>query len=316
MVSVTVNGSRIEIETDRYRAAVATEGYVSGVSAGSFVDRKCGAHDPGFGLVIVDFLLSPGPEPVNTPPERHYISGDAYHGNILKRYAALPQICTQAKKLEHQLITGNGFAAVRQWFTWNIACPPYPAGSKWEQMLLFPDGERWFLAWDRFTVAGSESAHTKGTHLQDIALRMDMPCHIKHGGGDVFDEVYLSYRSENHGRIPQTEFHMNFPPDEKYLYRRGRHLPHHYIRGIKLTDGPWLAGIALDPSAVHEAWCHQRDYVCMIQEVGGRADSAGWHNALNLVGWFDSIEQMHSAAERFKGAQRLKIGGDGWETLK
>ena len=50
-------GSRILFETKHYRAAVATAGYVSGVVGGSFVDIKTGAHDLGFGLGIVDFLL-------------------------------------------------------------------------------------------------------------------------------------------------------------------------------------------------------------------------------------------------------------------
>jgi hypothetical protein len=52
-------GSRIEVETHRYRATIATAGYVTGVAAGSFLDTKTGAHDLGFGLSIVDFLLEP-----------------------------------------------------------------------------------------------------------------------------------------------------------------------------------------------------------------------------------------------------------------
>ena len=50
-------GSRIKVETGHYRASIATAGCVSGVAAGSFVDTKTGAHDLGFGLSIVDFLL-------------------------------------------------------------------------------------------------------------------------------------------------------------------------------------------------------------------------------------------------------------------
>src|SRR4051794_31289845 len=52
-------GSRIKVEAGRYRASIATEGYVSGVAAGSFVDTETGARDPGFGLGIVAFLLEP-----------------------------------------------------------------------------------------------------------------------------------------------------------------------------------------------------------------------------------------------------------------
>ena len=57
--------------------------------------------------------------------------------------------------------------------------------------------------------------------------------------------------------------------------------------------------MALDPSIVYEAWCHQRGYVCMIQEIGGilirEGESFG---AVHLVGFFESIEEM--AKERFE----------------
>ena len=47
-------------------------------------------------------------------------------------------------------------------------------------------------------------------------LRLDMPGHIKHKGGDTFSEVYLSY----HGTIPAREFRRDFAPDDKFLYTR------------------------------------------------------------------------------------------------
>ena len=100
-------GGRIRIETDRYRAAVATEGYVSGVAAGSFLDKKTGARDLGFGLSIVDFLLEPAPkgEPV---PEGQYEFGNLVHGNLPKRYVEGPQICTMAKRLPATVGRGPG----------------------------------------------------------------------------------------------------------------------------------------------------------------------------------------------------------------
>ena len=49
----------IRVEADHYRVALNTEGYVSGVAGGSFVDRKTGARDLGYGLCIADFLLEP-----------------------------------------------------------------------------------------------------------------------------------------------------------------------------------------------------------------------------------------------------------------
>ena len=79
-------GSRIKVETGHYRAAIATAGYVTGVAAGSFVDTKTGAHDLGFGLSIVDFLLEPA-DPRRTIPADQYHFGprDKVHGNIPKR---------------------------------------------------------------------------------------------------------------------------------------------------------------------------------------------------------------------------------------
>lgn len=275
------------------------------------MDRATGSRDPGFGLMIVDFLLEPGDEPPDTPNELHYPIGDAYHGDIRKRFVALPQICTQANTLPHEITTGAGYAAVHQWFTWNIACPPYPAGSRWEQTLLFPDGKRWFLSWDRF-------ACPKDT--DDVVLRMDMPCHVKHNGGDAFKQIYLSYREHeaDRGLIPQTVFHTNFPPDAHLLYRRNTHrIPKRMIRAIQLTNGTWLAGMALDPGVVFEAWCHQRDYVCMIEEAGGRRTRAGqWQSALHLVGWFDSIEEMHKLAYQYHGANGVATSEKGWSVVK
>src|SRR5262249_13836932 len=74
-------GSRINGETGHYRASIATAGYVTGVAAGSFVDTKTGAHDLGFGLSIVDFLLEPA-DPKRAIPTGQYTfgPGDKIHG--------------------------------------------------------------------------------------------------------------------------------------------------------------------------------------------------------------------------------------------
>jgi hypothetical protein len=309
MATIRQEGTRLLIETTQFQAAIQTEGYVSGVAEGSFVDRKTGSRDPGYGLLIVDFLLEPGASAADTPLDRRYVFGDAYHGNIPKRYVALPQICTQAKRLPFEITRGEGFVAVRQWHTWDVACPPYRAGSKWEQHLLFPDGKRWFLAWDRFACADDADC---------VMMRMDMPGHIKHHGGDVFKQVYLSYHAAQHGLIPQHDFHQNFPPDAHYLYRRNdKRLPKRIIRAMQLESGVWLAGMALDPSSVYEAWCHQRDYVCFIQEIGGRAVKAGeWTGAVHLVGYFDSLAEMERTYDPYRGATGLNISPAGWRLEK
>ena len=79
-------GSRIAVETGHYRASIATAGYVTGIAAGSFVDTRTGAHDLGFGLSIVDFLLEPA-DAKRAIPIGQYTFGpeDKVHGNIPKR---------------------------------------------------------------------------------------------------------------------------------------------------------------------------------------------------------------------------------------
>src|SRR5437773_1559791 len=84
---------RLLIESDRYRAEIATRGYVSGVAGGSFLDKKTGARDLGHGLSVVDFLLEPAPDG-QPAPKGQYEIGNLYHGNLRKRYVEGPQICT------------------------------------------------------------------------------------------------------------------------------------------------------------------------------------------------------------------------------
>ena len=44
----------VEIETDAVKAQIRKRGYVSGVFQGTFVDKKTGGKDHGFGLHIMD----------------------------------------------------------------------------------------------------------------------------------------------------------------------------------------------------------------------------------------------------------------------
>ena len=50
----------VEVETDALTARIQKKGYVSGLAKGSFLDKKTGARDAGFGLHIMDFLMAPG----------------------------------------------------------------------------------------------------------------------------------------------------------------------------------------------------------------------------------------------------------------
>jgi hypothetical protein len=91
-------------------------------------------------------------------------------------------------------------------------------------------------------------------------------------------------------------------------------VPKRVIRGYHLRDpktgkeGPWLFGMTLDPAAVYEAWCHQRGYVCMIEEIGGRPVKPGEvFGAAFVVGYFDSSRRPRRRTTSWP-AQRA--GGD------
>ena len=167
-------GGSIRIETDRYLATIATEGYVSGVAAGSFLDKATGARDLGFGLSIVDFLLEPA-SPDQPQVRGQYDFGNLVHGNIAKRYVEGPQICTQAKSLPARVLIGDGFVAITLRYRWEQAYPPRDrAGSVWEQTLIFPRASDFFSGADRVTTVSASPA---------LFFRVDMPGHIKHKGG-------------------------------------------------------------------------------------------------------------------------------------
>ena len=73
----------------------------------------------------------------------------------------------------------------------------------------------------------------------------------------------------------------------------------------------WLAGMTLDPAAVSEAWCHERGYICFIQELHGKRVKTGeTFGAAYVVGYFDDIPQMEQVYDRYRGTTRLVIEGD------
>ena len=57
---VSETADQIKTVTPQIEAAVRKRGYVSGVAAQSFLDKKSGFRDPGFGLDIADWIMEPG----------------------------------------------------------------------------------------------------------------------------------------------------------------------------------------------------------------------------------------------------------------
>jgi len=322
---VTETEAKLLIRTPELEAAINKKGYVSGVAGGSFLDRKSGFHDVGFGLDIVDWLLEPGSDAAyrdRLHPELRYVHNNLYHGHRAKRSVEGPQICTRARTLNPTVVRGPDFVAVKQQFRYYLAAPGRKAGSLWTQWIVFPAGKRYFISMDQIDSVNDSPG---------LFLRIDMPGHIRHHRGDTFSEVYLSYLSltnddggYRNGRIPARAFFEDFPPDVRFNYRRDRgRIPERFIRAYRLRDpktgrqGPWLAGMTLEPSVVHEAWCHQRGYVCMIEEFGGRPIRAGESfSAAFIVGFFDSIDEMQQVYDAHKGYTALEVTPARWRLTK
>jgi hypothetical protein len=298
-IKVQDTDASVLIDTDALQARINKKGYVSGIAAGSFLDKKTTARDAGFGLHIMDFLLAPGWR------DDGYTRDSKVHGNLPKHYIEGPQICTKARELKPEIIKGKGFVAIRLRFRFTKPAKGLKAGSLWEQILVFQPGVRYVLSSEQIT-----SANT----VDDLFYRIDMPGHIRHKGGDTFSQVYLSYAGKP--MIPASAFKEDFAPDARYLYQRQKgKIPKRMIRAyqvkVKGKPGPWLGGLTLDPAAVSEAWCHQRGYVCFIEELHRRKVKAGeTFGAAYAVGWFDDVKEMEKLCDRFKGKTKIRLDGE------
>ena len=294
-VRVTRTDDYVQIDTDALQARINKKGYVSGVAAGALLDKKTGARDAGFGLHVMDFLMAPGWADDGYPRDAKL------HGDLPKHYVEGPQICTRAKELTPEIIEGKGFVAVRLSYRFTEAAAGLKAGSLWEQTLVFQPGLRYFLGGERITSVND---------VNDLFYRIDMPGHVRHKGDDAFSQVYLSYRDKP---IPASEFAADFAPDAKFLYRRDdEKVPPYMIRAYREKvdgkPGPWLGGLTFDPAEVAEAWCHERGYVCFIQEMHRRKVKAGeTFGAAYAVGYFDDVAAMEKVCDRYKNARTLVV---------
>jgi hypothetical protein len=295
-IKVEESDDFVQIDTDVLQARIRKKGYVSGIAAGSFLDKKTGARDLGFGLHIMDFLLAPGWR------DDGYQRDAKLHGDLPKHFVEGPQICTQAKELKPEIVKGPGFVAITLRYTFAKPETGYKAGSTWEQTCVFQPGLRYILSCERIKSAND---------VDDLFYRIDMPGHIRHKAGDNFEQVYLSYLDKP---IPATDFKDDFAPDAKHFYQRPdrEKMPERMIRAYQVKidgqPGPWLAGMTLDPAEVAEAWCHQRGYVCFIEELHRKKVKAGdTFGAAYVIGWFDDVAEMQKIYDKYKGKRTIVV---------
>jgi hypothetical protein len=145
---VTETNEAISVTGTALDFSVRKKGYVSGVEAGSLLDKKTGFRDPGFGLDIVDFIMESASDEAyraQLPETLRYEFNNPHHGKVAKRLIEGPQICTQAKELSPQVIQGSDFVAVTMGWKYHQAAPGKKAGSQWSQTLVFPEGKRYFI---------------------------------------------------------------------------------------------------------------------------------------------------------------------------
>lgn len=339
---VTEDERAIKIDTAELAAVIPKRDpkqWMTGIEKHSFVDKQTGFHEVGDGLMVVDWLMEAGSdaewsEQVFTPdgngvgryswfenetdPARREYTRMAHGTSHRKRMVEGPQLCHRMKPVKPEIIRGQGYVAIKTTYQFEYAAPGRKAGSKWTQLVVFPKGERYFVLMDKIDSVNDS---------QEMFLRNDTPGCVRHEQGDTFSEMYLSYLSGPQGlRIPSSEFFAPFPPDLKFGYRRDTHqLPSSFIRAYHLRDketgkeGPWLAGLTLDPSIVYEAWCSQRPggIIVMIEEVYGRPIKAGQSfSAAHIVGYFDSIEAMHKTYDRYQGHTAVSVDPSGWRLEK
>ena len=292
----------VQIDTDALQARINKKGYVSGVAAGSLLDKKTGATTSASGCT--SWTSSWPPAGATTATRRR--TARSSHGELFpKHYVEGPQICTQAKELKPEVIRGKDFVAVRMGYTFTKPGAGFKAGSRWEQTLVFQNGLRYFLSSEKITSVND---------VKELFYRIDMPGHIRHKGGDTFSQIYLSYLGKP---LPASAFAEDFGPDAKYLYqRKAGKIPKRMIRAyqvkVKGKPGPWLGGLTLDPAATSEAWCHQRGYVCFIEELHRKDVKAGESfGAAYAVGWFDDIAAMEKVCDEYKGKKGDPGGREG-----
>ena len=155
---------------------------------------------------------------------------------------------------------------------------------------------------------------TSVNDVDDLFYRIDMPGHIHHKDGDNFAQVYLSYHDKP---IPAAAFKEDFAPDAQVpLSAQGGQGAGADDPGLPGEAGRQAGAVAGRHDARpgggrRKAWCHQRGYVCFIEELHRKKVKAGeTFGAAYVVGWFDDVPEMEKVYDRYKGKRSIVIDGD------
>jgi hypothetical protein len=140
----------------------------------------------------------------------------------------------------------------------------------------------------------------------------------------IWDMVHTAIRPIGGALIAVTTLGDASPTTEGLVALMGgavaasSHLTKTSTRAVANTSPePFSNWILSLTDVVSEAWCHQRSYVCMIQEIGGRPVKPGdTFSAAYIVGFFDSIEEMEALYDKYSGATGLQVSSSGWKLLK
>ncbi len=189
-IRVVEDDRAIKVETDRLEAVIPKKEpkhWMTGIENGSFLDKATGFREVGDGLMVVDWLMEPGSDEAwadsliardgnglgryswyanETDPARRAYTLLSHGSSHRKRMVEGPQLCHRMKPVRPEVIRGKDFVAVKTTYNFEYAAPGRKPGSRWTQLVVFPQGERFFVLMDRIDSVNDSP---------EMFLRNDMP---------------------------------------------------------------------------------------------------------------------------------------------
>ena len=304
-IKVQETDDYIQIDTDALQAQDPQEGLRQRHRrAAASSTRRPAPATLGFGLHIMDFLLGPGWQGRRATRANRNI-----HGDLPKHYVEGPQICTQAKELKPEIIRGKDFVAVRMQFRFT---KPGTTASRPAR----PGSRRSSSSPACATSSPQRSDHQRQrrgrpvlSHRHARPRQAQGRRHLRAGLPELPRQADPRARSS-----PRT----SPPTRSSSISARTTRCPSGMIRAYQVEAGRQAGPVAGGHDArpgrhVSEAWCHQRGYVCFIQELHGHKVKAGeTFGAAYVVGWFDDVPAMQRIADQFDGKQAIELEGKKW----